>query len=41
MQTGNRGWGLKTLVDINKGDFIVEYCGEVRTLSSVSGAELG
>lgn len=27
--TGSRGWGLKTLVDIKKGDFVNEYVGEI------------
>jgi len=29
-QTGNRGFGLKTMVDIKEGDFVIEYRGEVR-----------
>ncbi|XP_065214997.1 uncharacterized protein NSD [Planococcus citri] len=28
-RTDKRGWGLKTLVDIKKGDFIIEYVGEM------------
>ncbi|CAG2058155.1 unnamed protein product [Timema podura] len=28
-KTDGRGWGLKTLADIHKGDFIIEYVGEV------------
>nr|CAD7433446.1 unnamed protein product [Timema monikensis] len=28
-KTDGRGWGLKTLADIPKGDFIIEYVGEV------------
>ena len=27
--TGNRGWGLRAAGDINEGDFVVEYVGEV------------
>ena len=27
--TGTRGWGLKAVSDINEGDFVVEYVGEV------------
>ncbi|KPV71769.1 uncharacterized protein RHOBADRAFT_56389 [Rhodotorula graminis WP1] len=27
--TGNRGFGLKTMVDIKEGDFVIEYRGEV------------
>lgn len=27
--TGSRGWGLKTMVDIKKGDFVNEYVGEI------------
>ncbi len=27
--TGSRGWGLRTLVDLKKGDFINEYVGEI------------
>lgn len=26
-----RGWGLRTLVDIPKGQLITEYCGEIIT----------
>lgn len=29
-QTGNRGFGLKTMVPIKQGDFVIEYRGEVR-----------
>jgi hypothetical protein len=29
-QTGNRGFGLKTNVEIKKGQFVIEYRGEVR-----------
>ncbi|CEP09099.1 hypothetical protein [Parasitella parasitica] len=28
-QTKTRGWGLRTLVDIKKGDLVIEYRGEV------------
>ncbi|KAL7312054.1 hypothetical protein PS15m_007856 [Mucor circinelloides] len=28
-QTKNRGWGLRTLVDIKKGDLVIEYRGEI------------
>lgn len=28
-QTGNRGFGLKTTVNIEEGEFIIEYRGEV------------
>lgn len=28
-QTKHRGWGLRTLVDIKKGDLVIEYRGEV------------
>lgn len=28
-QTKSRGWGLRTLVDIKKGDLVIEYLGEV------------
>ncbi|XP_077293329.1 nuclear receptor binding SET domain protein [Arctopsyche grandis] len=28
-RTSYRGWGLKALVDIKKGDFVIEYVGEV------------
>ncbi|KAK9501223.1 hypothetical protein O3M35_011977 [Rhynocoris fuscipes] len=28
-RTENRGWGLKTMVDLKKGDFIIEYVGEM------------
>lgn len=27
--TGNRGWGLKAATDLNVGDFVIEYVGEV------------
>ncbi|TNY22234.1 hypothetical protein DMC30DRAFT_161392 [Rhodotorula diobovata] len=27
--TGNRGFGLKTMVDIREGDFVIEYRGEI------------
>ena len=27
--TGNRGWGLKAAADLNAGDFVIEYIGEV------------
>jgi histone-lysine N-methyltransferase SETMAR len=27
--TGDRGWGLRTLVDISKGKFVMEYTGEL------------
>lgn len=27
--TGNRGWGLKATADLNVGDFVIEYVGEV------------
>ncbi|GAA5847477.1 hypothetical protein JCM9279_000500 [Rhodotorula babjevae] len=27
--TGNRGFGLKTMVDIKEGDFVIEYRGEI------------
>jgi SET domain-containing protein len=27
--TGSRGWGLRTLVDIKKGQFVNEYVGEL------------
>ncbi len=27
--TGSRGWGLRALVDLKKGDFINEYVGEI------------
>ncbi|CAF0761428.1 unnamed protein product [Brachionus calyciflorus] len=29
--TGTRGWGLKSLVDIKKGEFVNEYVGEIIT----------
>mgnify|MGYP001561684911 FL=1 len=29
-QTGNRGFGLKTMVPLKRGQFIMEYRGEVR-----------
>lgn len=29
-QTGNRGFGLKTMRPIKKGEFVLEYRGEVR-----------
>ncbi|GAA5835084.1 hypothetical protein JCM11251_000159 [Rhodosporidiobolus azoricus] len=29
--TGNRGFGLKTMVPIKKGDFVIEYRGEIIT----------
>lgn len=28
-QTGNRGWGLRTLIDIKKGELVIEYRGEI------------
>lgn len=28
-KTPGRGWGLKTLAPIRKGDFVIEYVGEV------------
>ncbi|KAG8256639.1 Histone-lysine N-methyltransferase, H3 lysine-36 and H4 lysine-20 specific [Homalodisca vitripennis] len=28
-QTQSRGWGLRTLVDLKKGDFVIEYVGEM------------
>ncbi|KAI9316094.1 hypothetical protein BX666DRAFT_1955066 [Dichotomocladium elegans] len=28
-QTAHRGWGLRTLVNIKRGELITEYCGEV------------
>uniref|UniRef100_A0A1B6KAF0 Histone-lysine N-methyltransferase n=2 Tax=Graphocephala atropunctata TaxID=36148 RepID=A0A1B6KAF0_9HEMI len=28
-QSQTRGWGLKTLVDLKKGDFVIEYVGEM------------
>ncbi|KAJ8865898.1 hypothetical protein PR048_033421 [Dryococelus australis] len=28
-KTEGRGWGLKTLADIKKGDFVIEYVGEM------------
>ncbi|KAL9560298.1 hypothetical protein MBANPS3_000025 [Mucor bainieri] len=28
-QTKDRGWGLRTLVDIKKGDLVIEYRGEI------------
>lgn len=28
-QTKSRGWGLRTLVDIKKGDLVIEYRGEI------------
>lgn len=28
-RTGGRGWGLKTLQDVKKGQFVMEYVGEV------------
>ncbi|XP_067008061.2 histone-lysine N-methyltransferase NSD2 [Anabrus simplex] len=28
-KTDGRGWGLKTLADIKKGDFVIEYVGEL------------
>ncbi|KAK5644485.1 hypothetical protein RI129_005785 [Pyrocoelia pectoralis] len=28
-KTEGRGWGLKTLAPINKGDFVIEYVGEI------------
>lgn len=28
-RTQKIGWGLKTLQDIKKGDFVIEYCGEI------------
>ncbi|GAN07076.1 hypothetical protein MAM1_0147d06566 [Mucor ambiguus] len=28
-QTKNRGWGLRTLVNIKKGDLVIEYRGEI------------
>ena len=27
--TGNRGWGLKAAANLNAGDFMIEYVGEV------------
>lgn len=29
VKTGDRGWGLRTLVDIKKGEFVNEYVGEL------------
>jgi hypothetical protein len=29
LYTGHRGWGLKTLIEIKKGDFVNEYVGEL------------
>lgn len=29
MQAGGKGWGIKALEKIHKGDFIIEYVGEV------------
>eukprot|EP01135_Chromosphaera_perkinsii_P000082 Nk52_evm33s24 gene=Nk52_evmTU33s24 len=31
IDAGDRGWGLKTLQDIKKGDFVIEYVGEMIT----------
>ncbi|XP_075224627.1 nuclear receptor binding SET domain protein isoform X2 [Lycorma delicatula] len=28
-RTEGRGWGLKTIVDLKKGDFVIEYVGEM------------
>lgn len=28
-KTSGRGWGLKTLAPIRKGDFVIEYVGEI------------
>ena len=36
-QTGNCGWGLKSLVDIKKGEFIIEYTGEVCVTRRLAG----
>lgn len=33
MTSGGKGWGLRTLVDVQKGTFICEYVGEILTLS--------
>lgn len=33
--TGNRGWGLRAASDINEGDFVVEYVGEVLDMKMV------
>ncbi|KAF0298562.1 Histone-lysine N-methyltransferase, H3 lysine-36 and H4 lysine-20 specific [Amphibalanus amphitrite] len=29
VRTANKGWGLATCVDLKKGDFVIEYVGEV------------
>jgi histone-lysine N-methyltransferase NSD2 len=31
INAGERGWGLKCLKDIKKGDFVNEYVGEIIT----------
>lgn len=35
-QTGNRGFGLKTMRPIKKGEFVLEYRGEVRRAAARS-----
>lgn len=30
LQTGSRGFGLKAMEDISKGEFVLDYRGEVR-----------
>jgi SET domain-containing protein len=35
-QTGNRGFGLKTMRPIKKGEFVLEYRGEVRRAAALS-----
>ena len=29
--TANKGWGLRTMMDLQEGTFVGEYCGEVIT----------
>ena len=33
VQSQDRGWGLRTSGNIKKGQFVIEYCGELITMS--------
>jgi hypothetical protein len=38
LQMGAKGWGLILQEDVKQGEFIVEYCGEVRACAFVAVA---